>query len=339
MQDPLVREMILEAAGTLDEPFRNSEIRDFILGHWPETNEDTIQCLIIICTVNQQSRINWPENHRPRVAEDERYDFLYRVARGQRVLYDPELHGTWRIAKTPDDDLVVACDNEMPIIEEPPVASAAFPVSQSQIDAANRLHQRLSTWAATEQGFERLRNELPGFDLSAVLMKAAAINDLYSAHVYAISRMAVHIADVGPDLPNDPVEAVLTIGRLPGGGSGGTHRSFASKFCHFFIDPDRFPIYDSYCEQMVRHHLGGKEAVRDSDEPYRAFKANIDRLQELSDIDASCRELDRYLWLAGQYRDWLKKGDDAQTNTELRELFEDEATGVQADLELLVPSS
>lgn len=321
-KSPPVREMVRQAAQTLEEPFSNAEIREFVLARWPETNEDTIQCHIVICTVNQQSRINWPENHRPRVAGDPRYDFLYRLGRGRRVLYDPDIHGRWRIARTPKGDLVVAGDDEMPALEKPPETVTARPISQSQIDAANRLHRYLPTWAATEKGFERLRNDLPAFDLPAVLMKSAAVNDLYSTRVYRIWRMALHITQVISELPDDPVGAVLTIGRLPGGG-GQTHRSFASKFCHFFIDPDRFPIYDSYCEQMVRHHLGKTEAMSNSCEPYRAFKANIDRLRKLSRIDASYRELDRYLWLVGQYRDWLENGEDAQINTELRELFED----------------
>lgn len=315
-----IREMVLEAAEALDKPFRNAEIRDYVLAKWPDTNEGSIQCHIAIATVNQQSRVQYPENQRPRRAEDPRYDFLYRVGRGQRVLYDPELHGTWRIARTPDGDLIVACDDEVAIIEELPEAVAASPITEAQIDAAKRLHRHLTTWAASERGFERLRTELPGFDLPAVLMKAGAVNDLYSTRVYAIWRMAVHISQVGPDLPDDPVEAVQTIGRLPGGG-GGLHRSFASKYCHFFIASHRFPIYDSYCEQMVRTHLGRDEAVTGA-EPYRAFKTNIDRLRELSEIDATYRELDRYLWLAGQYREWLEEGEDAQINTELRGLFE-----------------
>lgn len=328
--------MILRAAEALDEPFSNAEIRDFILDRWPETNEETIQAHIIVCTVNQASRVHYTQNQRPRVAKDERYDLLYRVGRGRRVLYDPELHGQWRIARTPEGELIVACDDEVPVIEEEPEAAAASPITQEQIDAANRLLDHLTTWQATERGFKQLRDELPGFDLPAVLMKAAAVNDLYSTRVYAIWRMSAHISAVGPDLPDDPVDAVQTIGRLPGGG-GGTHRSFASKYCHFFIDADRFPIFDSYCEQMVRHHLGREETVSHASEPYRAFKANIDRLRELSDIDATYRDLDRYLWLAGQYRDWKQNGEDAQINAELRELFENPPASTRRDLRVLSP--
>ncbi len=318
---PPIRQMIRQATSALDEPFSNAAIRDWVVQRWPETNRGSIDADIITCTVNQQSRVQYTQNQAPRVAEDERYDLLYRVDRGRRVVYDPEVHGAWRIARTPAGDLVVVCDDVPPGVEDAPAPAAARPITQAQIDAANRLRGLLVGWAATEEAFDRLREQHPGFDLPSCLLKAAAINDLYSTRVYAVWRMAKHITEVAGELPDDPVEAVQVIGRLPDGG-GGTRRSFASKFGHFFIDPNRFPIFDSYCERMVALHLGTEELVRDGTNPYRAFKANIDRLRELSGIDATYRELDRYLWLTGQYREWLDKGDEAQINSELRQLFE-----------------
>ena len=69
---------------------------------------------------------------------------------------------------------------------------------------------------------------------------------------------------------------------------------------------------------------------------YRAFMTNLERLRELSACDASLRDLDRYLWLTGQYRDWRKKREEAQLNSELRSLFEDNRPRVQADLKVLL---
>ena len=45
-------------------------------------------------------------------------------------------------------------------------------------------------------------------------------------------------------------------------------RSFASKFCHFFVDADRFPIKDSYAEKMLKHHLGRSAFERDPGNSY-----------------------------------------------------------------------
>ncbi len=332
-----VRSMVREAAEALEEPFSNAEIRDFVLERWPDTNEDTLGCQIIACTVNQQARVNWPENHRPRVADDLRYDFLYRIGRGKRVLYDAETHGRWQIARAPDGDLTVVCDDNVPPVKEEP-REASMPISQSQINAANYLFNRLNTWVASERAFERLRDEMPGFDLPTSLLKAAAINDLYSAGVFGIWRMARHISEVACTLPKNPVKAVRKIARLPADGEKKVRiqRSFASKFCHFFIDPERFPIYDSYCENMVARHLGRDQLERDSKNRYRAFKANIDQLTKLSGLAVSYRELDRYLWLAGQYHEWLDKRDKARIKSEVRKLFEDSSPDIKAALQALV---
>ncbi len=152
--------------------------------------------------------------------------------------------------------------------------------------------------------------------------------------------MAAHLSGVMADPPDNPahlVEAIASLPRSDGGGVERKHWSFASKICHFFIDGDRYPIYDSFCRDMVARHLGRGNCVSDPTNPYRAFMENLQRLSEMSRVAASLRDLDRYLWLAGQYRAWVKRGDDAQTNSELRSLFEDESPEVQRDLEALAP--
>jgi hypothetical protein len=54
---------------------------------------------------------------------------------------------------------------------------------------------------------------------------------------------------------------------------------------------------------MVRYHLG-KQGAR-SGNPYAIFAADVARLLDLSGLkETTFRQLDRYLWLAGQYRAW-----------------------------------
>ena len=84
------------------------------------------------------------------------------------------------------------------------------------------------------------------------------------------------------------------------------HISFASKFAHFFIDEERFPIYDSYAVKMVAYHLGEQGLVRDTDNPYKAFVANFHQLKQVAGLECTTRELDHYLWLAGMFRKWQK---------------------------------
>jgi len=89
---PPVREMIRQAIEKLGGSATNAQIRDTIIARYPDVNPGTINMQMNACTVNSPSRVHLPENARPRAATDERYDFLFRVGRGQVVLYDPKQH-------------------------------------------------------------------------------------------------------------------------------------------------------------------------------------------------------------------------------------------------------
>jgi len=208
----------------------------------------------------------------------------------------------------------------------------AVPLLQSQIEAAERLHERLQGWTSAEQALDELREAFPGFTLRDVLVKAAAINTLYFAGVFAIYQMADHIVTVWPRLPEDPVAAVKTIAKMPS--VKNNFRAFASKFAHFFIAPERFPIYDSYARKTVAYHLG--KAQRDS---YPPFFQDICDLQERAGLSCSFRQLDYYLWLAGQYCKWRTKGKKARINAEVRALFDNPPSEVQQELEALCPDT
>ncbi len=99
------------------------------------------------------------------------------------------------------------------------------------------------------------------------------------------------------------------------------HYSFASKFAHFFIDPECFPIYDSYADRTLRYHLGPTGYVSDPNNRYRAFVRNFCALMSRVGSPLTTRELDRYLWIASQYHSW-RRNPTGRINTELRRLFE-----------------
>ncbi|WP_147273876.1 endonuclease NucS domain-containing protein [Fontibacillus phaseoli] len=82
------------------------EIKDYIFRTYGDINEGTINAQIIVCTVNQPSRIHYPENKKPRISKT-KYDFLYTVGRGQVVIYNPEEHGVWEITHSNFGKLVV----------------------------------------------------------------------------------------------------------------------------------------------------------------------------------------------------------------------------------------
>lgn len=339
--------MIREAVEALGSPTTNVGVRDWIEERYPGTNHGTIQAQITISTVNKPSRVDFQQNRQPRLATDPRYDFLFSRDRGSLEWYRPERHGTWRIDRDDEGRLAISRDDgefiypskeAKPQLKRKTVAKPQVkPVTQAQISAAKALHQRLPKWAATDRAFERL-GKLFRWDLEDCILKTAAINDLYSTNVYAVWRMAEHLKDVMIDPPEDPARLVKEIASLPDeqGIVTRRHWSFASKVGHFFIAGDRFPIYDSFCREMIAHHLGG-DCARDVKNPYRAFITNLERLRAASAPAVTLRELDRYLWLAGQYREFLDKRDEAQLNSELRPVFESRDPEIQLLLRQLWP--
>ena len=157
------------------------------------------------------------------------------------------------------------------------------------------------------------------------LLKVVAINSLYGTNVWAFSRMAEHVQEVmaRTDLRTAGPELVDRIAAMPAAGGGGAprrHISFASKLAHFNLDPDRFPIYDSYSREMLRYHLGRKDWTWDWEQPYQSFCTLYGRLGELAGLRVSNRALDRYLYLAGQLKHWLKN-QDAPLSREVRIAF------------------
>jgi len=292
--------------------------------------------------------VHYPECKRPRQCDDHRYDFLYCSGRGQLEWYRPEKHGHWSIEKDEKGLFAICCDGgkliypggrdnkKVPTEKKPPDASWIIPVTQQQINAAKALHHRLPKWAATDRAFDRLGCHF-GWDRESCILKAAVINDLYSTNVYAIWRMAEHMMNVMMDPPDDPAAVVEAIASLPedDGTVPRKHWSFASKIGHFFVNGDRYPIYDSFCRDMILYHLGRNLYPMHTDNPYRAFIMNLDRLREASGLSVTLRDIDRYLWLTGQYRKWLKKGNEAKLNSELRSLFEDDDKEVRQLLGIL----
>lgn len=110
-QRPYIWEMVKEAVNHLDGKASYSGIRDYIKHHYDDVNENTITAQTIACTVNHNSRVHYPENNKPRIA-DSRYDFLFTTGRGQVELYEPEKHGLWEIATDDYGKLIVKLQSE-----------------------------------------------------------------------------------------------------------------------------------------------------------------------------------------------------------------------------------
>ena len=221
------------------------------------------------------------------------------------------------------------------------MTSLAVPLSRSQIEAATGRRDRLPRWLATDRALDALAKHFPGFGLEAALLKVAALNQLYGTNVYAVARMAEHTSRVMAEVTDTRSEAELVeqLAALPevrDDEMERKHLSFASKFAYFFVDRERFPIYDSYAVETLSYHLHRKDRTTNPAQPYRADLANLATLRSQLVFPCQNRELDRYLWLAGIYRAW-KRNSKAQISTEVAKLLAVHTQEVQAMLDVLVP--
>lgn len=207
------------------------------------------------------------------------------------------------------------------------------PVTSDQLAAATRIHDRhMPQWAATDRALDLLRDALPGFGESAVLIKAAAVDRLYYSRHYRLLEAVEQIVAIMVAPPDDPVSIVEQIAQLSSAQGTARYLSFASKFVHFFVDPEGTPIYDDWAVRAIRHHFGRLRWQASTG--YRAFAAYVEALRTLSGLSCSARELDRYLWLSGMLRGWRERPE-VEISREVRALFETESPEVQADLALL----
>lgn len=137
MDRPPVWKMIKEAIENLNGKASYSEIKNYINGKWADVNESTINAQIIVLTVNQPSRIHYPENKNPRLANSP-YDLLYTIGRGKVILYNPEEQGIWEIYENEFGGLGIrqtqTAELEFETDEEPILDAVLFPVEANLRD-------------------------------------------------------------------------------------------------------------------------------------------------------------------------------------------------------------
>lgn len=206
-----------------------------------------------------------------------------------------------------------------------------MPLRQEQIDAAQAIYKSRYTEGLrrTDDALAALADAMRDFDPRAVLVKAAAVNSLYSTNVQltarnGVDRVAQHVGEVlaSVDLASAGPELVEEMAAIPVAGGRVHHcRSFASKFAHFFIDHDRFPIHDRFTAIMLRAHLGAGAPAPETGATYMVIEGAFRTLAQSAGLGSDTRRLDRYLWMIGQYREWADDPS-ARINSELQEVFE-----------------
>lgn len=184
-------------------------------------------------------------------------------------------------------------------------------LSPHLVRAACDLHATLVPWHRSDEALLAIKLGVQGFSPAATLAKVAAVNALYYTNVFALVRVAEHFAGVlaRSDLGTAGPELVDTLAAVPRGGTekrSVRRLSLAAKFAHFFIDEDRFPIYDRYAVRMVAKHAGTSMTSLDGN--YAAFTAAFNALAISAGLASQRRRLDRYLWIQGQYEEWKASG-------------------------------
>jgi hypothetical protein len=108
----------VRALGGKEKPVSNQEIQRWILDRYPHANPSSINCTVLLCSVNVQSRVHYPENQKVRVKRHPDYDTLYKVDRGEYELYDPEKHGRWGIVRKDGKLTVVKFQDTEDVVEK-----------------------------------------------------------------------------------------------------------------------------------------------------------------------------------------------------------------------------
>ena len=93
-----VREMVKKAVEALGGKASYKQMIEWVTKNYGDVNHGTIRAKTIACTVNQPSRVHYPENNKPRES-DLRYDLFYSTGRGEVEFFEPEKHGKWGITE------------------------------------------------------------------------------------------------------------------------------------------------------------------------------------------------------------------------------------------------
>ncbi len=194
---------------------------------------------------------------------------------------------------------------------------------QNGIQAANDLYDKFcDDWRAVDDALCDLGRKYPDFSLRSCLLKTSAVNQLYGARLFYVHVpvAARTIKDFLPERLNRPLtvsDVERLINRMPK-----KYTVFVSKFVHFFVDVE-LPLQDSFCARAVKYYLT-REWPRDPEWSYRTYCSELAEIKRQFKIAGAVttRQLDRFLWVAGQFRGWEKAGRlDKGHNPELVGIF------------------
>ena len=157
------------------------------------------------------------------------------------------------------------------------------------------------------------RDKKENKSLHTIGYKIELVNKLYNCNLRIDKRLvAIEFQKLNLDAlflfkelsPENIVEEIAKIKPEPYPRSVGP--VFASKYCHFHY-PQIFPIYDKFARIALSDLLEKKKGEYDG--KYALFKSDLDDLMEKLNWKTSYKEIDKYLWLYGQWVEYKKYKD------------------------------
>jgi hypothetical protein len=203
-----------------------------------------------------------------------------------------------------------------------------------QVRAAVRLWCHSTDLVRAERSLFALQGYFPRNDGDSVLLKLVALQTLDGGRAFGAERWAAQCERLlaGVDARSVDLDLVDRLG-LAAQRSAREHKgalTFASRFAHYFLDVDRFPVLDAWSESELE-----RLAPRDESAPsrYAEFAARHARVAAELGV-ARPRQLWCCLWLVGQYRAW-RRNPRRSIHRAARALFE----SCPAEAALLLPSA
>lgn len=206
-------------------------------------------------------------------------------------------------------------------------------VTPEQISVAQSMWESLPGWQRTDRALAMAKEAFPSnTDLDSVWLKPALLDRLYATNVYRLNQAAERVVEVFGTMSHClSQEIVVELAKVQVNGKTRGLVSFASKYVHFFHD-DSIPITDRYAAFTLTRHFGEPKArITDWIRDYQQYCRKIDELIRTSAISPTAREMDHYLWLAGNWVELQEKAQKAQINKGLLAFFSDQATVPHAD--------
>lgn len=204
------------------------------------------------------------------------------------------------------------------------VSAASLVGFRARVAAVERLWARTPGLIQGERALFALQGCFPRYDAESTLLKVIAVHSLDSSRTFPVARWAEHVTQtlIGLDPLDVGRELVDALAALPGVKPAEHRRAltFASRFAHYFIDADRFPVLDAWSEAELARLA---PPPNDDECAYVEFATRHARLAAQTGMPRA-RQLGHFLWLAGQYRVWSRNRR-TSIQSVARALFESEA--------------